>query len=92
MALPPGSRTPALVNIARFARRPLDALRRWQARYGDVFTISMTGFGTGVYVVDPEAIREPFTGDQSDRCAGADAARRRPLPGARSPLSVQHGS
>jgi cytochrome P450 len=42
----------------RFGRRPLDLLRRWRARYGDVFTVKMAGFGTGVYVVDPHA-RKP---------------------------------
>ncbi len=55
---------------ARFAHRPLDALHRWQRRYGDVFTVRFVGFGTGVYVADPLAIQELFTGDQSDLLAG----------------------
>jgi hypothetical protein len=37
-----------VVNITRFTRRPLDVLRRWHATYGDVFTVRMSGFGTGV--------------------------------------------
>ena len=86
MALPPGPRSPALVNILRFARRPLDVLRRWRARYGDVFTVRMTGFGTGVYVVDPEAIRELFTGDQSDLLAGEANSFMEPVLGPRSVL------
>src|SRR5664280_648797 len=53
MALAAGPRIPGLANIVRFGRRPLDLLRQWQTRYGDVFTVRMTGFGTGVYVVDP---------------------------------------
>jgi cytochrome P450 len=86
MALPPGPRSPALVNIVRFGRRPLDLLRRWHARYGDVFTVRLTGFGTGVYVVDPDAIRGLFTGDQSDLLAGEANSFMEPLLGPSSVL------
>src|SRR5437016_3280908 len=86
MALPPGPRSPAAVNIVRFARRPLEMLRAWHARYGDVFTVRMSGFGTGVYVVDPEAIRELFTGDQSDLRAGEANSFMEPVLGAHSVL------
>jgi cytochrome P450 family 135 len=86
MALPPGPRAPAAVNSARFARRPLDVLARWHARYGDVFTVSLIGFGTGVYVVDPDAIRELFTGDQSDLRAGEANSFMEPVLGPHSVL------
>src|ERR1700737_2177666 len=86
MALPPGPRTPAIVNLLRFGRRPLEVLRKWHARYGDVFTVSMIGFGTGVYVVDPEAIRELFTGDQSDLRAGEANLFMEPVLGPHSVL------
>jgi cytochrome P450 len=86
MALPPGPRTPAVVNIVRFARTPLELLRRWQARYGDMFTVRMSGFGTGVYVADPEAIRGLFTGDQSDLRAGEANSFMEPVLGAHSVL------
>jgi hypothetical protein len=33
VALPPGPRAPAVVNALRFARRPLDVLRAWHARF-----------------------------------------------------------
>jgi cytochrome P450 len=59
-----------VVNLLRFSRWPLQTLHGWRARYGDVFTVHMTGFGAGVFVADPEAIRELFTGDQSDLRAG----------------------
>jgi len=58
------------VNTVRFARRPLDCLIEWQRRYGDVFTVKLLVFGTGVYVGDPDEIRAMFTGDQSDLLAG----------------------
>src|SRR3984885_957022 len=86
MALPPGPRTPGLVNIVRFGRRPLEMLRTWHARYGDLITVRMAGFGAGVYVVDPEAIRELFTGDQSDLLAGEANSFMSPVLGPRSVL------
>ena len=70
VALPPGPKTPATLNIFRFQRRPLDTLLRWQRRYGNVFLVKFPVFGTGVYVAEPEAIRDMFTGDQSDLHAG----------------------
>ena len=69
-ALPPGPRAPAAVNTYRLAQRPLESLIGWRRRYGDVFTVRLLIFGTGVYVADPKAIRELFTGDQSDLHAG----------------------
>ena len=70
VALPPGPRTPAVINTASFARRPLETLLGWQRRYGNVFTVKLLVFGTGVYVAEPEEIRKLFTGDQSDLHAG----------------------
>jgi cytochrome P450 len=86
MALPPGPSAPAVVNTLRFMRRPLDMLAQWHARYGDAFTVRLTGFGTGVYVVDPDAIRDLFTGDQSDLRAGEANSFMEPVLGANSVL------
>ena len=86
MALPPGPRAPAAVTMAQFVRRPLQMLTRWHARYGDVFTVRFLGFGTGVYVADPDAIRELFTGDQSDLRAGEANSFMEPVLGAHSVL------
>src|SRR2546430_2647612 len=86
MGLPPGPRTPATVNILRFSRRPLEMLRAWHERYGDVFTVRFLGFGTGVYVADPDAIRALFTGDQSDLRAGEANSFLEPVLGPHSVL------
>ncbi len=86
MDLPPGPRTPALLNLARFAQRPLEALHAWHARYGDVFTLRFTGFGTGVYVADPDAIRTLFSGDQADLLAGDANSIMEPVLGPHSVL------
>src|SRR3954452_23654583 len=80
--LPPGPREPAAVNTARLLRRPVETLAGWQRRYGDVFTVRFLVFGAGVYVADPQAIRELFTGDQSGLHAGE----------ANSPLSAFLGN
>ncbi len=84
-ALPPGPRFTPLTT-AQFARRPLDTLRRWHRRYGDVFTVRLLGFGTGVYVADPDAIRELFTGNQSDLLAGEANSILEPVVGKHSVL------
>lgn len=86
MALPPGPRAPGFVNLARFALAPLETLRAWQARYGHVFTVRLPVFGTGVYVAEPEAIRELFTGDQSDMLAGEANSFMEPVLGPSSVL------
>jgi cytochrome P450 len=87
-ALPPGPRAPAAVNTAAFLRKPLDTLIGWQRRYGDVFTVKFLVFGTGVYVADPAAIRELFTGDQSDLRAGEANEPLSPLVGEHSVLTL----
>src|SRR3954453_21183214 len=85
-SLPPGPRTPAPITTAQFARRPLDVLRGWHSEYGDVFTVRFLGFGTGVYVAEPAAIREFFTGDQSKLLAGEANSILEPVLGKHSVL------
>jgi cytochrome P450 family 135 len=84
--LPPGPRAPAAVNTARLIQRPLQSLIGWRERYGDVFTVPLLVFGTGVYVSDPDAIRDMLTGDQSDLHAGEANAPLEPVLGSRSVL------
>jgi cytochrome P450 len=84
--LPPGPRTPASVNLALFATRPLQTLLGWHKRYGDLFTVRFPVFGTGVYVADPTAIKELYTGDQSDLLAGEANSFMSPVLGERSVL------
>src|SRR5438067_1309379 len=67
-------------------RRPIESLLTWQARYGDVFTVRYAGFGTGVYVADPDAIRSLFSGDQRDLRAGEANSFLEPVLGQHSVL------
>ncbi len=68
--LPPGPRAPAVINTARLIQSPLESLLGWRERYGDVFTVPLLLFGVGVYVSDPNAIRDIFIGEQGDLPAG----------------------
>jgi cytochrome P450 family 135 len=52
-------------------RRPLPTLEECQARYGDMFTIRLPHEGTWVFVSDPEAVKQVFTGDPNLLHAGA---------------------
>ena len=61
--LPPGPPLPAAVQTALM-------LRWWSAfafacrrRYGEVFTVRLTGYGPGVYLSNPEHIKTVFAGD-----------------------------
>ena len=66
--------------------RPLESLLGWHRRYGDLFTVRFLLFGTGVYVADPEGIRQLFTGDQSDLYAGEANEPLSPVLGKNSVL------
>jgi len=59
-SLPPGPRRPAFWQILRHCHSPLRFLDECRARYGDVFTLRLAGYGTLVMVASPEAINEIF--------------------------------
>ena len=63
MSLPPGPRIPKAAQTAQLARDAIGYMRRCRTRYGDLFTLRYHPFDTLVYVCDPEAVREIFTGD-----------------------------
>ena len=72
--------------MARLVQRPIESLTGWRERYGDVFTVPLIVFGIGVYVCDPDAIREMLTGDQSDLHAGEANEPLSPVLGDKSVL------
>ena len=63
MALPPGPPLPGLLQTAAILNRPHAFLERCRRRYGDVFTVHIAPYGEMVFLGDPVAIREVFTGD-----------------------------
>jgi cytochrome P450 len=59
--LPPGPKTPRLVNGLLFLAARNAMIRRLQRRYGDAFTIEMPGFGTMVLVSRPDLVKQVYT-------------------------------
>ena len=84
--LPPGPRAPAAVNMARLVQRPLESLLGWRERYGDVFTVRCSSSAPASTSPTRDAIRELFTGDQSDLHAGEANAPLAPVLGDNSVL------
>jgi cytochrome P450 len=69
--LPPGPDWSLTRSTMRWWRRPLQTLEECRARYGDMFTYRMAHEGTWVFVSDPDAIKQVFTGDPRLLHAGA---------------------
>jgi cytochrome P450 family 110 len=63
VALPAGPRTPSIVQVVQWLRRPIPMLEDCARRYGDVFTLRFPGFDPLVLCSDPATIKTIFTGD-----------------------------
>lgn len=61
--LPPGPRLPKLAQMVLVWGGRVSALRRWQARYGEMFTVREPVGGTVVVLSNPEHIRAVFASD-----------------------------
>ena len=85
-ALPPGPRLPAYLQTALLVLRPEATLRRWRRRYGDVFTARSLVSGRIVFLADPAATKDVFTGDHDILRAGEANAFLEPVLGPRSVL------
>jgi cytochrome P450 family 135 len=62
-SLPPGPDWSIPVSTWRWWRRPLETLEECHRRFGDIFTYRLPYEGTWVFVSDPEAVKQVFTGD-----------------------------
>src|ERR1700741_600273 len=62
-SIPPGPRTPAPLQTLGWLTRPVPYLERMRARYGDTFSLQISGEGTWGMVSDPAAIKQVFTAD-----------------------------
>ncbi|CAN5922452.1 cytochrome P450 [soil metagenome] len=89
MNLPPGPRSPALVQIARWIVRPLRLLDDCHRRFGDVFTLSALGRTSFVVVADPALIKQVLTADSDTLLAGkGNATLLEPMLGKHSMLTL----
>src|SRR3954471_11805443 len=59
--LPPGPKTPSLVNGIAFLFARNSMIRRLTARYGDALTMRMPTFGTMVLVTRPDLVKAVYT-------------------------------
>ena len=79
--LPPGPRTPQPLQTLRWIVRPAAFMEECSRRYGDSFTLKIANEGTWVFITDPDAMKQVFTGDP--RLLHAGRGERRPAAGAR---------
>ncbi len=68
-SLPPGPPQHPVLQLLRYSFRPLEYLEDC-ARYGETFTMRLSGFGELVHLGRPEDIREAFRGDPQVLHAG----------------------
>ena len=86
---PPGSRAPAVVQMLRFGRDPVEWFIRMHRRYGDVFSVTFPSFGPLVYVAEPALAKQVFSGDPHQFHAGeANALVLEPALGPHSVLTL----
>jgi cytochrome P450 len=85
-ASPPGPRWPVAAQTLAWFARPDRFLTHCNARYGDLFAIDLAYVGRWVMLVDPDDIREVFSGEQSRFHAGRANRVLEPVVGAQSML------
>jgi cytochrome P450 len=61
--LPPGFPAPALWQLVRYSRAPLEFLEEGARRYGDAFLVRFSLYGKFIILASPEAVRDVFRGD-----------------------------
>ena len=85
-SLPPGPRAPRARQTARWIARPAAFLDDAARRYGDMFTLKIANEGTWVFLSDPEAVKQVFTGDPRLLHAGEANIVLLPVLGSQSVL------
>lgn len=84
--LPPGPRSPGIVQTLDWFFRPISFIERCRRRYGDVFTIRLGPGRNTVVVADPVLAREVISGDPDVYRAGDANGLLRPVVGHKSLL------
>lgn len=85
--LPPGSRTPSIVQLVGILLRPRPYLTRLRDRHGDLFSMQIAGMGPWVVPATPELIRTVFTAP-SDVLHAGESNNLAPVLGKYSLLST----
>lgn len=87
--LPPGPRTPSVLQSIRWARDPLPFLEECHGRYGDTFTLRLLHLGTWVVLADPEDVKRVFTADSNSLGVGVPNLMLEPVLGRRSVMLLE---
>ncbi|MEX2197008.1 MAG: cytochrome P450 [Thermoleophilaceae bacterium] len=82
--LPPGPRAPRALQTYLWLTRPAQVFERCARRYGDPFTLRLLLAGDMVYVAEPGAVREIFSGDPGVFNAGEAYTLMEPTGGRNS--------
>jgi cytochrome P450 len=82
--LPPGPRTPSILQSIGWWSRPTAYLERCRARYGGRFTIRLIGQSPFVIISDPDEIKQIFTAPPEVLHPGEGARILEPVIGANS--------
>ncbi len=89
--LPPGPTTSRPLQTVRWIYRPGPMLEDCRRRYGDMFTLRIAHEGDWVFLADPDAIKQVFTGDPRVLHAGEANVVVLPLLGHHSLLLLDEG-
>jgi cytochrome P450 len=90
--LPPGPTTSRPLQTLRWIYRPGAMLEDCRRRYGDMFTLRIAHEGNWVFLADPDAIKQVFTGDPRVLHAGEANVVVLPLLGHHSLLLLDEGA
>jgi cytochrome P450 len=90
--LPPGPRTPSLLQTIGWWSRPTAYLERCRARYGGRFTIHLLGQSPFVILSDPQEIKQVFTAPPEVLHPGEGARILEPVIGANSVILLDEGA
>ena len=87
-ALPPGPRVPRLIQMLHWIFRPIPFMRSCAATHGNAFTIRFIATPPMVFISEPAAIRQVFTGDSANLQAGRANRVLKPIVGSNSILML----
>ncbi len=86
--LPPGPRVPPLIQMFQWIFRPIPFMRSCAETYGNAFTIRFIATPPMVFITEPTAIKQVFTGDPANLQAGRANRVLKPIVGSNSILML----
>lgn len=82
MKLPPGPKTPEMVQLLEWVANPLALMDDCASKYGDMFSLWVSGNGKPiVFLSNPQAIKEVFTADYNQFDTGPANQLAKPILG-----------